>query len=114
MKKTLALFIFTLVTCMSNAAVVSTGKISLADKQLHLIADPYVARVYIMGAEMAQDTLGCEHSTPVILLGDKNPQGELLYNTLLSAKKAGQSISLEAKGCWDAYSVPVVFSVKTY
>ena len=114
MKRIMILLALISATFVSNALVISTGPISLTDKRLQIIADPYVPRVYVIGAEMDFEALGCENNGAVILLGEGHLQGEMLYNTLLSAKKAGQKVRLEAKSCWDAHSIPVVVSIHTY
>jgi len=114
MKKITTLFALLSISISSVATVISSGPISLSDKRIQITADPYTARVYVIGVEMDYAALGCENNGAVIPLGENYPQGEMMYNTLLSAKKAGQNVRLEAKSCWDAYSVPVIFSIHTY
>jgi hypothetical protein len=101
------------VTFGSTAANVATA-IDLTDKTIQIQTDQYWPRVYINGAELDGTTLGCSNNIPVLSLGTDNPQAEMMYNTLISAKKAGQTVLIQAKECWSGYSTPLIYSITTY
>jgi hypothetical protein len=108
MKKIISLLTFLYVTSV-QATVVTSGHVELGNIQ---IIDDTNPRVYLGGVTLDGAALGCENNIPVILLNTS--QGALMYETLLSAKKAGQKVNLVASKCWDVYSTPIVYSIYTY
>lgn len=113
MKKTIALlstFSVALLSLPTQAAVV-TKSFTVSDKALQLTTDQYYPRVYIKAVDLDGAALGCENNIPVISLGDDNPQGQMMYDTLLAAKESGRTISIVANKCWAGYSTPLVYSI---
>ena len=108
MKKLIGLLSFLCITSV-QATVVTTGPVELGYIQ---IIDDTNPRVYLAGVTLDGSALGCSNDTPVILLN--TAQGALMYETVLSAKKAGQKVNLIASKCWDIYSTPIVYSIYTY
>ncbi len=98
----------------STEATVVTKSFTVTDKSLQLTSDPYWPRVYIKGVELDGAALGCENNIPVISLGEDNPQGQMMYETLLAAKESGRTISIVANKCWGGFSTPQVYSITTY
>lgn len=113
MKKLIFCTLLSFVAFESAAASVHAA-IDLTDKTIQIQTDQYWPRVYINGAELDGSALGCSNNTPVLSLGTDNAQAEMMYNTLLSAKKNGQTVLIGAKECWGAYSTPLIFSITTY
>ena len=108
MKKLITLLTFLCATS-AQAAVVTSGPVELGNIQIIDDANP---RVYLGGVTLDGTALGCNNNIPVILLN--TAQGALMYETLLSAKKAGQKVNLVASKCWDIYSTPIVYSIYTH
>lgn len=114
MKKIIITSISLAFCSLSSMAANTSALIDLSDKTIQITSDPYTPRVYVNGAELDGAALGCDNDTPVISLGKDNEQAEMMYNTLLSAKKSGQKVLLTAKSCWSGYSTPLVYSITTY
>ncbi|WP_042145217.1 hypothetical protein [Pseudoalteromonas sp. '520P1 No. 412'] len=108
MKKLITLLTF-LCAASAQAAVVTSGPVELGNIQIIDDANP---RVYLGGVTLDGTALGCDNNIPVILLNTS--RGALMYETLLSAKKAGQKVNLVASKCWDIYSTPIVYSIYTH
>jgi len=113
MKKAITLTSLLFASFFSHGVTVVSTTTTLTDKPLQLTKEVSTSRVYVYGVELDGAALGCEHNTPVISLGSDNPQGQLMYETLLSAKKTGQKVILGAKSCWSGYSTPLVFTITT-
>ena len=113
MKKALALAVLLTTSFLGHAVTIVSTTTTLENKPIQLTKEVSTSRVYIYGVEMDGESLGCENNTPVISLEDDNPHGQLMYETILAAKKNGQSVILGAKSCWSAYSTPLVFTVTT-
>jgi hypothetical protein len=113
MKNLILCTILAFVAFESSAANVAVA-VDLTGKTIQIQSDKYWPRVYINGTELDGTTLGCSNNIPVLSLGSDNAQAEMMYNTLLSAKKAGQTVLIQAKECWGAYSTPLIYSITTY
>lgn len=99
---------------ISNAATVSSVKISLENTRFQIITGEYWPRLYILDVE-GLEAVGCDvNNAFAISLGSANPQGEMMLKMLQDAQKEGKEVSLSSKACWGGYSVPEIFSIVVY
>ncbi|SMF63854.1 hypothetical protein SAMN02745866_04100 [Alteromonadaceae bacterium Bs31] len=103
----LIFLVFSLLITQTVVANGDSGKISLKNKRIQLIADSPNPRAFVY--DVVINNGGCSGTTPVLVMSDTSTLYREMYSTLLAAKAGGKEVSIVTKGCKD--NNPKIFSV---